>query len=128
MLPEACFAVFIWLLVMTMTTAMFSTSTMIATTTAATMVAMIATKMTAAVAMKLRPAATMVSIIEVAITTGVRYPTVMIASPVIGIPDIAAVAYNNLVMTAPVAGIPCSVNIVSYPWGALINYHFITVV
>jgi hypothetical protein len=52
----------------------------------------------------------------------------MIASPVIGIPDIAAVAYNNLVMTAPVAGIPCSVNIVSYPWGALINYHFIAVV
>jgi hypothetical protein len=70
----------------------------------------------------------MVSIVKVAITTGVRYPTVMIASPVIGIPDIAAVAYNNLVMTAPVAGIPCSVNIVSYPWGALINYHFIAVV
>jgi hypothetical protein len=69
-----------------------------------------------------------VAIIKVAITTGVCYPAVVIASPVVGIPNIAAVADNNLVMTASVTGIPCSVNIVSYPWVAIIDNHFIAVV
>lgn len=96
----------------------------------ATMVAaastMIATSTT--IAVKLRPAATVVTIIKVAITTIVNYPAAVVAPPVIGISGIAAVTDNNLVMTASVAGILCSVNIVPYPWTAVINYNFIAVV
>ena len=116
---------------MAMATAMFSTSTMVAMI-ASTMIAMVAAaiapKMTAAIAMKLRPAATVVTIIKVAIATVVCYPAVVITSPVVGIPNITAVADNNLVMAAPVTGISCSVNIVSYPGVAVINNHFVAMV
>ena len=71
---------------------------------------------------------TVISVTSVAMVPVASVMAVTIASPMVAVAFIMAVADDSLVVAAPVAGIPCSPLLVMLPWVALINYSFIGMV